>query len=99
MKDLISEKRRNGAISKLRQYPSFEEILIRLHGKRQKMFVKKMSYDIDGNVTKWGTKVGEKTYAKLTEILFGIGQLCEMEKEMEEVVERLDEIAESPDYI
>jgi len=86
-------------VTTLRQYPTFEEVLQFLHGRKVQVLLKSMTYDKEGNVVRWGTETGERTYSKLVDILCGIGQLCEMEKEVAEMIERLDEIADSIEYI
>jgi len=72
--------------------PTFESILQFVIGKKSKVLLKKMKYDNEGNVIQWGTKKGEEAYSQLVDLLYGIGKLVNMEKEVSSIVDELDEL-------
>lgn len=74
-------------------YPSLEDILFALNGyKKQRMFLKKNKYNKDGEFITGCTKIGDKRYGELVDILNAVGVLTGRTRMMEEVVEELDDI-------
>lgn len=74
---------------------TLEDILNVLGSK--KPFLKEIKIYDDGTREPF-TKSGGKAYSKLTDILYTIGDLTEMENEIGEIIEILDDIASGYDY-
>lgn len=74
---------------------TLEDILNVLGSK--KPFLKEIKIYDDGTREPF-TKSGGKAYSKLTDILYTIGDLTEMENEIAEIIEILDDIASGYDY-
>ena len=74
-------------------YPSLEDILFALNGyKKQRMYLKTKKFDKDGEFITGCTKIGDKRYSELVDILNAVGILTGRTRMMEEVVQELDDI-------
>ena len=74
-------------------FPSLEDILFALNGyKKQRMFLKKNKLDKDGEFITGCTKIGDKRYGELVDILNAVGVLTGRTQMMEEIVQELDDI-------
>lgn len=83
-----------GEDRKEQQMKNIEDILSALGAKRP--FLKQVKIQADGGRQPF-TRCGSKAYALLVEILYCVGDLCEKEAEVSDMVETLDRIVTEAD--
>lgn len=85
-------------IDKLSKYPCLEELLFAMNGmKKEKMFLKSVKRDKDGNVIDCFTKKGGILYERMFDLLNGIFTLADVENAdsiFEHIQETFDMIAD-----
>lgn len=78
--------------------PSLEDLLFVMNGmKKEKMFLKKVKFDMNGNVIGCFTKKGAKLYERMFEFLKGIMMLADVPTETRDYL--IGDIQETFDYI
>lgn len=99
MKNSKTNKNKKVAyLDKLSEYPCLEELLFVMNGmKKEKMFLKNIKKDEDGNVIDCFTKKGGILYERMFDLLHGIFTLAEVENAdsiFEHIQETFDMIAD-----
>ena len=96
-----SGKKKSRFLKAIPQYPCLEDLLFTMNGmKKEKMFLKSVKRNKDGEVTGCFTKKGRILYERLFELLRGVMVLADIPKETYEILindiqETFDEIAEN----
>ena len=85
-------------LEKVSDYPSLEELLFVMNGmKKEKMFLKRVKRNKDGDVVECFTKKGAVLYERMFDLLRGIFTLADVENKgsiFEHIQENFDLIAE-----
>lgn len=91
--------KKNRFLKKLSDYPCLEELLFVMNGmKKEKMFLKTVKRNKDGDVVDCFTKKGAVLYERMFDLLHGIFTLAEVENAnsiFEHIQETFDMIADS----